>query len=367
MPPLLISNRAFLRYPGGVVRSVARSCPAGLVCVCGNGADNSSEPPRAVRFMRKRLPRIEQIEAFIAAARSHNFRAAAAQCALSPAALSRRIRALTDFTGYALFKRDASGMRLTEHGRQYLEQVEPSFLELRRAASSAGPAGNERSTVKLSLSHSLAVGWLIPRLGALRAKHPGIDLLIRVRRDAAEVRNGDADLGICAQDLDFSNLDTQPLLSVSVTPMAQPTIAEAFRAGTARLKNQRLLVSAQGRHLWNCWARATKFEDSFTPQAAFDVLQGMYEAAAYGLGIVLGASPTVDQHLQSGRLVPLGLPTVQLTDFYHFVATRSSLRKRPVAAVHSWLVTEARLTRDPFGASHPTMNAADIGSDSRAH
>ncbi len=317
--------------------------------------------------MRKRLPRIEQIEAFIAAARSHNFRAAAVQCALSPAALSRRIQALSEFTGYALFKRDANGMRLTEHGKRYLEQLEPSFLELRRAASSSVVAGDDHSAVRLSLSHSLAVGWLIPRLGALRVKHPGIDLLLRVRRDAADVRNGDADLGICAQDHDFSNLDTQPLLSVSVTPMAQPAIADAFRAGTALLKNQRLLASTQSRHLWNCWARATGLEGNFTPQATFDVLQGMYEAAAHGFGIVLGASPTVDQHLQSGRLVPLGLPTAQLSDFYRLVATRNSLRKRPVAAVHDWLASEARLTRDPFGASHPMMKIGDMGSDARAH
>jgi DNA-binding transcriptional LysR family regulator len=304
---------------------------------------------------------MEQIEAFIAAARSTNFRMAAEQCALSPAAFSRRIQGLSEFVGHALFKRDSAGMHLTEAGKLYLDELEPSFLELRRAAtSSMGLRSTGQSNVKLSLSHSLAVGWLIPRLSAFRAKHPRIDLGLRIKRDASDIRSGEADLAICASGIDLSNLGVQPLLSVTVTPLAHPNIADAFRAGAIRLQNQRLLASAQSPYLWRCWARATGIEDVLVPQATFDVLHGMYEVAAHGAGVVLGASPTVIPHLESGRLVPLGLPTAQLPNFYRLASTPASQRKHAVAVVREWLETEARQTRNPFGTSHPTMKATDI-------
>jgi LysR family glycine cleavage system transcriptional activator len=317
--------------------------------------------------MRRRLPRIEQIEAFIAAARSRNFRVAAQHCSLSPAALSRRIQSLAEYTGHALFRRESGTMRLTEFGKQYLQQLEPSFLELCRAASLCGPQGNDRNLVKLSLSHSLAVGWLIPRLGALRIEYPQINLSLQFHRDAAGVRSGEVDLAICAVDVDVSNLGARPLLSVSATPLASPSVADSFRAGTARLQNQQLLASTQSPNLWSYWARATACEDIPKPHATFDVLYAMYETAAHGLGVALGSTPTVDQHLHSGRLVRLGLPAVQLADFYRLVAARASLKKRSVIEVRDWLIDEARKTRDPFGAAHAKISASDILSDSRAH
>jgi DNA-binding transcriptional LysR family regulator len=85
--------------------------------------------------MRRRLPPLEQIEAFIEAARARTFREAANRCALSPAAFSRRIQGFSDFIGLKLFERRPGGVRLTEAGRACLAELEPAYMELRRAAA----------------------------------------------------------------------------------------------------------------------------------------------------------------------------------------------------------------------------------------
>jgi LysR family glycine cleavage system transcriptional activator len=78
--------------------------------------------------MRRRLPPLDNIEAFVAAAASPSFRVAAESLALSPAAFSRRIQSLSEHVGVKLFERCGSGARLTEAGRRCLELVEPAYL-----------------------------------------------------------------------------------------------------------------------------------------------------------------------------------------------------------------------------------------------
>src|SRR5215469_18054206 len=92
--------------------------------------------------MRRRMPPLEQIEAFVEAARGPTFRAAAERCALSPAAFSRRIQAFASHLGVVLFERHGAQLRLTEAGRQCLAELEPAYRELRRAAAAVGSEDN---------------------------------------------------------------------------------------------------------------------------------------------------------------------------------------------------------------------------------
>jgi LysR family transcriptional regulator, glycine cleavage system transcriptional activator len=85
--------------------------------------------------MRRRLPPLENIEAFIVAASSPSFRAAADSLALSPAALTRRIQSLSDHMGVKLFARHANRVHLTDAGRKCLEEIEPAYTELLRATT----------------------------------------------------------------------------------------------------------------------------------------------------------------------------------------------------------------------------------------
>lgn len=295
--------------------------------------------------MRRRLPPLEQIEAFIEAAESPSFRVAADRCALSPAAFSRRIQAFSSFVGMPMFERRPGGLRLTEAGRRCLSQLKPAYVELRRAAASAVETPGDAQAVTLSLSHSLAVGWLIPRLDGFRATHPEIELSIKTRRGAEDVRSGEADLGICFADIDLNGLVSQPLLDVCVEPVAAPAVAAAFRARGGRIETQRLLAVAYPGGLWSWWARETGLDVSLPPISTYDLLHAMYEVASEGYGVALAATPTVWPHLDSGRLVRLGLPSVATPGGYRLAASADRRRRRAVGAVWRWLESEAERTR----------------------
>lgn len=295
--------------------------------------------------MRRRLPPLEQIEAFIEAAEAPSFRVAAERCALSPAAFSRRIQAFSSFVGLPMFERRPGGLRLTEAGRRCLTQLKPAYLELRRAAASVVETQGETQAVTLSLSHSLAVGWLIPRLDKFRAAHPEIELSIRTQRGAEDMRSGEADLGICFADIDLTGLVNQPLLDVAVGPVAAPAVAAAFTARGDRLETQRLLSVAYPAGLWPWWAQETGFEAKLPPIATYDLLHAMYEIASEGFGVALGATPTIWPHIDSGRLVRLDLPFAEMPGGYRLAAPADRRRRRAVGAVWRWLETEADRTR----------------------
>ena len=295
--------------------------------------------------MSRRLPRLEVIEAFIEAARAPSFRIAAERCALSPAAFSRRIQTFRQFVGREIFDRTPGGMRLTEAGQECLETLEPIYRSMTQAALELA-ASRAAGKVTLSLSHSLAVSWLMPRLELFRARHPGIEVELHSTRSAEAIRAGDADLGVCASDVNVAGLHAEPFLDLYVGPVAAPGVAEEFRAGRGDLRAHRLLAPIHAPDIWPWWAETVHApERPLQTSQTFDMAYALYEAAAAGWGVASGIGVTVASHLKSGRLVELGLPRARYPGGYRLVGRASRMRTPAVAALWGWLAEEGRADR----------------------
>lgn len=292
--------------------------------------------------MKRRLPRLELVEDFIEAAHAPNFRTAAARRALSPAAFSRRIQSFTDFVGRDVFERTGGGIRLTEAGRECLATLEPAYRAMKQAANDVG-AANGPGRVTVSLSHSLAVGWLIPRLSRFRERCPNIDVGIQMVRTAEAIRQGEADCGICAADVDVAGLQSEHLLSIRIGPVATPELAAAFHRDRAALREHALLGMRRHPDMWPYWLReaGSEFQCGET-RHDFDVLHATYEAAVAGLGVAMGIDVTVRPHLASGRLVDIGLPWIDYPGGYRLVSTSTRLRSRAVRQLWAWLIEERK-------------------------
>lgn len=295
--------------------------------------------------MTRRIPRLEVIEAFIEAAHAPSFRIAAERCALSPAAFSRRIQAFRLFVGREVFDRTPAGMRLTAAGQECLDTLEPIYRSMTQAALELG-GPRSGGKVTLSLSHSLAVSWLFPRLDRFRQRCPDIEVAIQTTRTAEAIRAGDADLGVCASDVDAAGLHTEHLLDVHVAPVAAPEVAAAFREGRILLAGQRLLAPAHAPGIWSWWGEATAANGGpFKASDTFDMAYALYEAAAAGWGVAAGMGVTVATHLKTGRLVSLGLPSARYPGGYRLVGRASRMRAPAVAAMWTWLAEEAKAGR----------------------
>lgn len=138
------------------------------------------------------LPAVDSLRCFVAAASTLNFRAAARQVALTPAALGQRIRAMEDQLGAPLFERTTRSVALTRAGMDLLPRASAALAAIedcvRAARGDLGPAPLE---LVLGTRYELGLSWVVPQLDALSAAHPevtlhlyfggGDDLLLRLR------------------------------------------------------------------------------------------------------------------------------------------------------------------------------------------
>src|ERR1700731_2409085 len=111
-----------------------------------------------------KLPNLNALRAFEAAARLESFSQAAQELFVTHGAISHRIRALEDALGVALFMRDGKRVRLTECGRTYAGQVRLAMLDIAQATQAVRAGERERRLI-VSVLPSFAARWLMPRLG----------------------------------------------------------------------------------------------------------------------------------------------------------------------------------------------------------
>src|SRR6202000_399942 len=132
---------------------------------------------------RRRLPPLNALRAFEAAARHLNFSRAADELSVTRGAVSQQIQNLEDYVGAALFKRTPKGLLLTDAAQTALAALREAFGRL-AAAASLLPAAVDGRRLTLTAPPSFAAKWLVPRLGAFEQKHPPGDVWLQAGIEA---------------------------------------------------------------------------------------------------------------------------------------------------------------------------------------
>src|SRR6184192_1157575 len=127
--------------------------------------------------MSARLPSLNGLRAFEAAARHLSFTQAASELNVTQTAISHQIRRLEEELGIRLFVRQNRALELTMEARDYLPGIRAAFNDLRLATDRLLQKGND-NVLMISTIASFAAKWLLPRLGTFQEAHPGIDVHI---------------------------------------------------------------------------------------------------------------------------------------------------------------------------------------------
>src|ERR1700744_2768978 len=145
--------------------------------------------------MTGRLPSLNGLRAFEAAARHLSFTNAASELNVTQTAISHQIRRLEEELGIRLFIRQNRALALTPQARDYLPGVRAAFNDLRLATDRLLRKDNEH-VLTVSTLASLAAKWLLPRLSAFQEAHPGLDVRITTSTALVDFRDGDVDAAI---------------------------------------------------------------------------------------------------------------------------------------------------------------------------
>lgn len=300
--------------------------------------------------MKRLVPPLEALEAFLAAARERNFRTAAEKLALSPSAFSRRVQMLEKFLGKPLFDRSGLAPVLTPAGEKYRREMEMALETIAVATKrfKQAPCGK----LRVMSPQSFAINWLMPRLPAFITAHHDIDVQLVIGRDIELVRQGQADLAIMSGPRNFGDLPIIPLMDMEAVVVAAPEMAGGRRPprNLAELHDHCLLgVDTPG----DFWPRF--FDGIGAPEpkprltTSFETLALMYEAAASGLGVTLAIPAVCDKYLRDGRLKPCFDAHAQLgTDYRLVFPDPAAARRKDTRAFSRWLVAEIERSRADF-------------------
>lgn len=302
-------------------------------------------PQRSVR-----LPPLDLLLTFEAAARLLSFTKAADERFVTQSAVSRQMRALEDELGVALFRRGHRALELTAEGlmlaatcRQALGQLRETIVRLRE------PSG--RRVLTVTTTPGLASLWLIPRLVRFTRSHPGVDVRIDAtfeRRDlaregidvAVRYESATATEGTKLFDEEVLPVCSPSLLAPGNPPLRRPADLSAHTLLRIDLATAASVGLAQE---WRTWLTAMG-EPDLEPRAmlTFSNYDEEVSAAVHGQGVALGRRPLVDALLADGRLVA-PLEGTMASPRAYFVIVNAQTADRPeTRALAQWLIDEAR-------------------------
>ncbi len=293
-----------------------------------------------------RLPPLDLLAAFEAAARHLSFTRAGEERFITQSAMSRQIRALEAHLGVALFRRRHRALSLTEQGL-HLQAICTDILAQLREAVADIRAPARREVLSLTTTPGLASLWLIPRLPAFTRAHPGIDVRLDATFELRSLRADDFDLAVRYGRVGLS--EGTSLFPESMQPVCSPRLLR----GTAPLKRpadlrlhtllQVIEPNARGMPIeWASWLQAVGLAD--LQPASMLTFSGYSEAIAAALsgqGVALGRRPLVDDLIRSRRLVVPFKDATASTRAYFLVVNPSSTSRPAVRALEQWLLAQA--------------------------
>lgn len=294
-----------------------------------------------------RLPPLNALRSFEAAARHLSFTRAAAELHVTQAAVSHQIKALEDWLGIKLFRRLNRRLLLTEEGQQYLVSVRAAFDEL-AAGTQRLLAGDRQGVLTVSVIPSFAARWLVPRLGRFREAHPEIDLRLAATLQNVDFMRDDVDVGIRYGAGHYPDLHATFIMPEDYFPVCSPALLDGGHPlrQPSDLRHHTLLhdehVAGTPNPLWTDWLAAAGARGVRADRGpVFSDASMMIQAAIAGQGVALGRGALVRDDLAAGRLVrpfDLVLPGRYA---YWLVCPKAYADRPKVAAFREWLLKEA--------------------------
>ncbi len=322
--------------------------------------------------MRRRLPPLNALRAFEAAARHLSFTKAAEELAVTQAAVSHQVKALEEHLGVALFRRLNRALALTEAGRSLLPAAREAF-DLLDAATRRLRQAEAGGPLRVSVLASFASKWLLPRLAGFRREHPEIDVLVSADDRLTDFERDEIDIGLRYGSGNYPGLRVDWLMGDEILPVCAPSLCEGPEALRAPedLRHYTLLhdeVSGTADSPdWRVWLRAAELERSdIDPERGpgYSHMAMVLEAAMAGEGVALGRLSLACDDLRAGRLVcPFG-PRLRTRFAYWIVCSPEMAERAKVAAFREWLLAEARSETTPFSLLQRPPEAEPLAAGS---
>nr|CAD6406516.1 LysR family transcriptional regulator [Rhizobium sp. Q54] len=298
--------------------------------------------------MSNRLPPLNPLKAFEAAARLGSVSAAARELRVTHGAISHQLKTLEEALATALLDRSGKRLKLTSAGALLLPAVTQAFGGIAAAtAQMKRPATSGK--LAITCVPALLSFWIVPRLNSFTEQYPDVTLTLAASNDPAHLQSPEVDICILYGDGNWPGVWTRLWSHLQLFPIASPTLLNSRPLRSVKdLEDHVLLHGDTDGREWKTWlaaadgAHLSRCRQHFMGDARFST-----EAALHGQGIALGDTITAAKMIAQGDLlVPFDLGVPANDAFY--VACRQEMRAAPIVRVFiDWLFSSLDADRLP--------------------
>ncbi len=292
--------------------------------------------------MPRRLPPLNALKAFEAAARHESFTRAAEELCVTQGAVSHQVKALELDLGVKLFNRERQRLVITEAGREYLTTLRDAFDRI--------ALGTERllqrqssGVLTVSTSPDFAAKWLVSRLGRFAEEHPTIDLRVSATLHHVDFAREDVDLAVRHGDGDWPGLDVVRLSAEHLFPVCSPKLLAGRSRPTRPADALKFpLIHIDDRKDWTRWLEAAGVHGAeLSHGPVLNRASMAIDAAIDGQGIALARTTLAAADLISGRLVRPFAHELRLAKTYWIICPKATTLLPKIVTFRDWLLAEA--------------------------
>lgn len=294
----------------------------------------------------RRLPPLNALRTFEAAARHASFNAAADELFVTPSAVSHQIKSLEQFLDQKLFQRGKRGVELTLSGEKYLIPIRHALDEI-DAATRLLQEDPNNGIVTLSVAPAFLTRWLMPRLIRFQEQYPDIELRLSASMAEIDFNHTDIDLAVRFGRGRWPEMKVEFLLGMSVVPVCSPGLLNGKHPllTPEDMRHHRLIHVSTRMDEWRAWLRSAEIDSSgLSKDLRFSSTSLATGAAIEGLGIALADRHLVAKELNRGDLViPFDI-TLDTDSAFYLTSPKDRSLSFSATLFRGWILKEVSRT-----------------------
>lgn len=306
--------------------------------------------------MVRKLPSLNALKAFEAAARHQSLVKAADELNVTHAAISRQVRELESTLRITLFERTGRGVLLTEAGASLARELTRGLDIIAAATGRFAKTSRTRQQLSITSDVPFAMMWLVARLGDFASQHPDADLVLDPTHRLVDFAKEGIDLGVRYGAGSWRGVEAAKLTDVELIVVCAPSLIARERVSSPADLPPARLIQEQDRSHWRLWLDAAGVGDKITPRGPTLLADLAMSAAEAGHGYALADRLIASDALKAGRLVsPFSI--VVPHNAYFVVWPEGKKLSRLALDFRHWLIEKVgatlRESSAPAGASTP--------------
>lgn len=295
--------------------------------------------------MIRKLPPLNALKAFEAAARHLSFSKAAHELKITQGAISKQVKLLEDYFDHQLFHRNGRRLKINKEAEEYFAAISLAFDSISNSSQILAKQKNqiEDQTLVVNAFASFGMYWLLPRINQFKKENPHINIYITSGYGSeVDAENADCDVIIWAYDHSFKNAEHLKILEEEMSLVCAKSLLKSNPRNLDELLNYPFLKNKYRPKIAENWARSINLKtNKIKTGLSFDYLYMLIEAAKQGLGMAFVPTILAQNLIKSGQLInPLKIKYRSGFSYYAVYPKKNRQNSEAIKKFSDWLIRE---------------------------